>query len=160
LLKSEDKYDIGFDHRNLLRVLKAIDSTINFLRMESPVKKDFFTNLKRRIREGMNITITKKHIQQLLFINDELFKIEWAENASIKDFDLLIILPRFTSEDARVKDTRKRIVHYLIAMEIEYLEKHPEFEKENCEKWAQGFDPNTCEIPIKLLPSHPTLKNA
>lgn len=47
-------------------------------------------------------------------------------------------------------------------MEIEYLEQHPEIGKDtnNLEKWAHGFDPNSYEIPTKLLPSHPTVKNA
>lgn len=62
--------------------------------------------------------LTKKHLQQLLFIDDQLFKVEWQKNDKIKTFDLLITLPTINSEDERVQKTRKLIVQYLLALEI------------------------------------------
>ena len=77
----------------------------------------------------MNISITQKQLQQLLFIDDSLFKVEWQHNETIRDYDLLITLPRYSSEDERVKVVRKKMVDYLIAMEIEYLEQNENINK-------------------------------
>lgn len=77
----------------------------------------------------------------------------------IKGQDLLITLPKFTSEDARIRETRNKMVNYLSAMELEYMEKKS-MVKTDVDNWAEGFEPSHYEIPMKLLPSHPDVANA
>jgi hypothetical protein len=65
--------------------------------------------------------VSIKHLQQLLFIDEELYTIEWQMNQRINNYDLMIISPDIRSEDERIQNTRKKIVNYLIALELEFL---------------------------------------
>ena len=86
--------------------------------MNKQLKILFFQDLRKNVYSDRCTELTKKHLQQLLFIDDQLFKVEWQKNDKIKTFDLLITLPTINSEDERVQKTRKLIVQYLLALEI------------------------------------------
>lgn len=65
--------------------------------------------------------MTYKQLQQLLFIDDTLFAVEWQHNQKIGTIDVMVTPPKIISEDQRISNTRKSIVKYLLAMEVEYL---------------------------------------
>jgi hypothetical protein len=159
LLCKEDKYEIGYNHKQLLRILRSIDSTIEYCNRERQLKVLYYNTLRLKMKESMRVTISHKHLQQLLFIDGDLYKVEWANNPAIKDYDLLLTLPPYTSEDTRVNEVRNKIVRFLMAMELEYLEKN-NLTKAVPECWSEGFDPSAIDIPVVLLPSHPVLQNA
>lgn len=127
--------------------------------MNKQLKILFFQDLRKNVYSDRCTELTKKHLQQLLFIDDQLFKVEWQKNDKIKTFDLLITLPTINSEDERVQKTRKLIVQYLLALEIQFLADQKK-EKIKLDSWAEGFNPNNIEIPTKSLPAHPLIKSA
>jgi hypothetical protein len=99
LLKDEQKYEIGHHHMKLLNMLKSIDRTIDFVCTNRKIRSYFYADLKKNIYENCRTELTQRHIQQMLFIDDQLFKVEWALNQKIKYIDLLITLPVIRSED-------------------------------------------------------------
>lgn len=70
----------------------------------------FYLDLKKNLYENGRQELTHKQLQQLLFIDDSLFKIEWENNQKINAYDLLITLPAIKSEDQRLQQVRKAIV--------------------------------------------------
>lgn len=85
-----------------MRLLKMMDTTIEFVTMHKKVKFYFFSDLKKNIYENGRTELTHKHLQQLLFIDDQLFRVEWQVNQKLKCHDLLIFLPQIPSEDQRL----------------------------------------------------------
>ena len=100
----------------LIKILKTIDITIGYLTQSRRLRNCFYADLKKHLYETLRTELTQRHIQQLLFIDDELFKVEWDFNQKIKYDDLLITLPIIRSEDERLLKVRKNIVQYLLAM--------------------------------------------
>lgn len=134
-----------------------MDNTIEFLTMNRKAKFIFFFDLKKSLYENNRMEVTQKNLQQLLFIDDSLFNIKWENNIKVKGFDLMITPSEIKSEDERIQATRKKIVNYLIALEVEYLSEN-KVEKVKIDGWSEGFNPNLYEIPTKSLPIHPFTK--
>ena len=69
--------------------------------------------------------LTHRTIQQLQFIDDCFFKVEWEVLSKNRDnqneYDLLITLPqKEISIDSCVTEARRKIVEYLMTKELEY----------------------------------------
>ena len=126
--------------------------------MTKSMRVYFLFDLKNNIRENLSIDISKKQICQLLFIDTDLFKLDWAMNFATKRYDLLITLPPIKSHDERQSKTRKAIVQYLFAKEVEYLAEK-KLQKIAIDTWSPGFNPELYEIPEKQLPIHPEFKD-
>lgn len=77
MLKDEQKYQIGYEHMKLIRILRSIDTTIEFISMNKQRRTYFYLDLKKNMYENGRQELTHKQIQQLKFIDDELFKVDW-----------------------------------------------------------------------------------
>ena len=78
--------------------------------MAKSMRVYFLYDLKHNLRDNLGIDISKKEICQLLFIDSDLYRLEWAMNFANKRYDLLITLPSIKSHDERHVKTRKAIV--------------------------------------------------
>lgn len=54
----------------LIKVLKSIDTTIEFVTMSKQRRTYFYLDLKKNMYQNGRQELTHKHIQQLMFIND------------------------------------------------------------------------------------------
>ena len=90
--------------------------------------------------------MTHKTIQQLQFIDDSFFKVEWEAIGKNRDnqneYDLLItLLQEEISLDYCVAGARRKIVEYLMTQELEYRTQNNILS--GCvDKWVDGFDPS------------------
>ena len=69
------------------------------------------------MKSNNQILMSHKNIQQLLFIDRELFQFQWEFNQNIKDYDFMVTLPVIQSEDRRIHETRNKIVEFLVEKE-------------------------------------------
>jgi hypothetical protein len=60
LLRDEQKYAIGHEHRRLLRILKNIDTTIEFATMSKNMRSYFLHDLKMNLRDNLRMDISRK----------------------------------------------------------------------------------------------------
>jgi hypothetical protein len=90
---------MGYHHIRLIKLLKMIDHTIEFVSMNTERRIYFYADLKKNIYDNGRFELTHKHIQQMLFIDDQLFRVEWEHNMKIRTYDLMITLPQIKSED-------------------------------------------------------------
>jgi len=60
LLRDEEKYSIGYSHRRLLKILKHVDTTIEFATMTKAMRVYFLFDLKNNLRENLGVDIWKK----------------------------------------------------------------------------------------------------
>jgi hypothetical protein len=77
----------------------------------------FFYIVRKKIKENLKITVTLNHLQQILFLDPEHYKIEWSMSPGTRNHELLVTLPRFDSQEERINQARKKILCYLLAME-------------------------------------------
>jgi hypothetical protein len=128
--------------------------------MNRSSKSVFYSDVRNSLEQyckGMQFT--HRHLQQLIFLDETLYELDWAINDKFRRHDLQIRLPQIKSHDARRREVRKKIVAYLLAKEAEFLAEK-KIDKLNVSNWNEGFDPNQYEIPTKSLPTHPNAKNA
>jgi hypothetical protein len=59
----------------------------------------FFADIKKSLYEVSRMELSIKHLQQLLFIDEGLYTVEWQMNQKINNYDLMIISPEIRSED-------------------------------------------------------------
>jgi len=59
----------------------------------------FFSDIKKSLYEVNRMEMSIKHLQQLLFIDEGLYTVEWQMNQKINNYDLMIISPEIRSED-------------------------------------------------------------
>jgi hypothetical protein len=109
-LSADQKYKIGFKHYSLLKLLRTMDNTIDFMIKQRQAKACFFTDLRSNLYQHNCIELTQRSLQQLLFLDDRLYEIEWQYHEKCKRPDLQLRLPAFKSEDERVWSVRTRIV--------------------------------------------------
>ncbi len=64
----------------LIRILRVIDSTIEFVSMNRKYKFYFYSDLKKNIYENNRTELSHKIIQQILFIDNQALKVEWQNN--------------------------------------------------------------------------------
>lgn len=65
--------------------------------MSKNIRSYFFYELRGNLRDNLRMEISRKELGQLLFIDGQLFKVEWAMNYSIHKYDLLITIPQIKS---------------------------------------------------------------
>jgi hypothetical protein len=63
------RYELGHSHKHLLRILRSLDSAIAILAREQINQGVFFSDLAKSMKKSLKITVTLKHIQQLLFVD-------------------------------------------------------------------------------------------
>lgn len=95
--------------------MDLIDINMDFLGTSRNSKILFFDTIRKSIYKNTSIIVELKHIQQLLFLDENCYIVEWKMNDKIKKFDLKIALPRVDSMDIRRMEMRKNIVKFLIS---------------------------------------------
>lgn len=116
LLVGDEKYFIGHKHTRLLKMMEAIDNTISFVGANRGGKFMFFNDLQRSLKDHHNrMEIREDHLEQLIFIDDSLYVIEWIPNLN-KKYALRLQLPEVPSFDRRRTETRKKVVNYLLTL--------------------------------------------
>lgn len=127
---------------------------MDFLGTSRNSKILFFDAIRKSIYKNTSIIVELKHIQQLLFLDENCYIVEWKMNDKIKKFDLKIALPRIDSMDMRRMEMRKNVVKFLISKEAELLGEKKLVKVDN-HKWDELFDYKKVKIPEKALPIHP-----
>lgn len=74
----------------------------------------FFTDLRINLFETRRAQLSKHHIQQLLFLDKDLYEVKWEYYEKGKKYDLQLKQPSIKSRDERVDDVRKHIVQFLL----------------------------------------------
>ena len=93
--------------------MDLIDRTIDFLDKHRGMKIFFFETIKKNIYESSNTLIEYKTIQQLLFLDDKCYQMEWKMNEKIRRYDLKLMASEISSMDGRRAQMRANIVRYL-----------------------------------------------
>ncbi len=76
-----------------------IDNTIQFIAHNRSLKFIFFEDLKKQIKDSLRIIISMSHIQQILFLDEELYEVKWEFNQTKKAYDLQIVMRKIQSKD-------------------------------------------------------------
>ena len=126
--------------------MDLIDINMDFLGTSRNSKILFFDAIRKSIYKNTSIVVELKHIQQLLFLDENCYIVEWKMNDKIKKFDLKIALPRINSMDMRRMEMRKNIVKFLISKEAEFLG-DKKLTKIDNHKWDELFDYKKVKIP-------------
>lgn len=82
-----------------MKLLRTIDTTIDFIKNNRRVKSIFFGDIQKSLKEINRQDVAQSQLQQLLFLDDTLFAIEWAMSDRVKAYDLLLHSPVINSED-------------------------------------------------------------
>lgn len=155
LINDEDKFSIGFEQRTLIKVLKHIDTIHEYMLSNRNFKFVFFEDLRKNLEDSARAYTTTEKLQQLLFLDKQLYEVEWKMNERIKRYDLMLRKEdRIASEDERLKELRKKIVSFLLDREAEFMAAN-NLVKAKRFGWVEGFDPNKYFIPKLVLPTHP-----
>ena len=134
----------GKAHRQLLTVLKLLDDNMSFCSNQRNGKYFFWQDLKQSIQASHGLDITLKHIQQLLFLDDTLFCLEWSKNISLGNRLDLLFRYLGGEVEAKVRRTESLLVEYLRRKEREWRE---DIEMRGDAK-KTSFDPNIITIPL------------
>lgn len=67
-----------------------IDTTIMYLTSNRASPSIFFTDLRKNISHSLKTTLQKSQLQQLIFIDEDLYDLKWAINDKTKKYDLII----------------------------------------------------------------------
>ena len=110
LLLPDQQLAIGFHHNQLLKRMKLIDRTIDFLDKHRGMKVFFFQTIKKSICDSGNTVIEYKNFQQLTYLDEQCYALEWKMNDKIRRYDIKIARPAYNSQDNRSSEMRKKIV--------------------------------------------------
>ena len=67
-------------------------------------KNMFFRDLKKNISNSVHTIITLEHIQQIMFLKEDAYRLFWEKNSAINDkYDIMISLP-VPTEEKKSKD--------------------------------------------------------
>lgn len=78
----------------LLRKVEILDSTIEFLASQRDLKTFYFHSLVKNIQKSSSVFIEQTDLQQSLFLDEDVYKVQWGYNEKIKRYDLKISLPK------------------------------------------------------------------
>lgn len=121
-------------------MMEVVDNTISFVGVNRDKKFMFLNDLQRCLKENCNrMEFREDHLEQLIFIDDSLYIIEWIPNKNQK-YALRLQLPEVPSFDRRKAEARKKIVNYLLTLEAEFAAAK-NIPNLTIGQWVPGFDP-------------------
>ena len=94
---------------------------ISFDRLNKPTKNMFYIDLRKNIKNKCFRTLSLENIEQIMFLDDSLLKIEWERRNKNRDqeyeYDLMVTMPKLDNFDPVIKSAKRKIIEYLVAME-------------------------------------------
>ena len=101
---------ISSDQQHLLTIMSTMDETIEFSIKNRNAKGLFFQDLKRNLKDSFKIFIDFKHLEQLSYLDENLYEIKWERQPDNQGFDVIMNLPEIKSRQMRKSKVRETIV--------------------------------------------------
>jgi hypothetical protein len=90
-----------------------MDETIEFSNKNRASKFIFFDELKKRLRDSLRIFVELRHLEQILYLDENFYDVKWEWSYEKRAYDIMIVLPKIESRDARKTHAREVIISFL-----------------------------------------------
>ena len=86
--------------------MSMMDETIDYSMKNRKMRCMFFQDLKKIIRDSLKVLIDFVHLEQLLYLDENLYEIKWEKRIDNKGYDITMKLPEIKSKQTRKNKVR------------------------------------------------------